>query len=62
MNIEDVEINSRWYVQLAPGCALMEVEVVEKTELTILLRDPHSKSKYNKNRYMFSDIKLVEAC
>ena len=62
MNIEDVEINSKWYVQLAPGCALMEVEIVEKTELTIVMLDPHSHSKYNTSRYIFSDIKLVEAC
>ena len=62
MNIRDVEINSRWYVQLAPGATLVELEVLEKTELTILLRNPRIHSSHNKSRYIFSEIKLVELC
>lgn len=62
MDIDDVELNSRWYVQLAPRATLVEREVIEKTELTILLRDPHTMSSYNTARYRFDEITLIEAC
>lgn len=62
MSIDDIELNSRWYVQLAPGATLVELEVIEKTELTIVLHNPRMDSNHSKSRYVFSDIKLVEAC
>ena len=60
MTIDDVEIKSLWYVQLAAGATLVEREVVETTELTILLRDPHTMSRYDTARYRFGEITLVE--
>ena len=60
MNIRDIDAGTAWYVQLGLGCTLVEREVVETTERTVLLRDPHTKSQHNTARYMFDDITLVE--
>ena len=62
MKIDDIELNSRWYVQLAPRATLMELEVVEKTELTVVLRDTRSYSNFSDTRHRFDEITFVEAC
>ena len=62
MTTYDLELNSRWYVQLAPRSSLVEREVIEVTELTVLLRDPYARSAYNTVRYRFSEIEFIEAC
>lgn len=62
MNIRDIAPGTRWYVQLVPRATLVEREVVEVTENTILLRDPHTLSQCDTSRYRFDEITLVECC
>lgn len=62
MNIQDIEPGQRWYVQLAPKATLVDREVVEVTEKTVLLRDPHIISMYDTSRYRFDEIEFIEEC
>jgi len=63
MNIDELEVNSRWYVRIGQATTLVEREVIEITELTVLLLNVNNiYSSYNKARYLFSDIEFIEAC
>jgi hypothetical protein len=62
MDMLDVDVGTCWYVQLAPRATLVEREVVEVTENTILLRDPHTRSRHDTARYRFDETTLVERC
>lgn len=61
MKINDLEIGTCWYVQLSPKATLVEFEVLETTELTVLLRQiKEIRSNYDISRYRFSDIEFIE--
>jgi hypothetical protein len=63
MTIDELDDGERWYVQLAPRATLSELEVIETTENTVLLRDNNKNSScFNTARYKFTDIEFVEAC
>jgi len=61
MKIEELEVESRWYIKLPGGTALVEREIVEVTECTVLLRDPRCVV-CNAIRYIFDELVFVEAC
>ena len=62
MDMLDVDVGTCWYVQLAPRATLVEREVVEVTENTILLRNLHTISRHDTARYRLDEIVLVELC
>ncbi len=58
---DEVKKGEYWYLKLPSGTSLVQREIVEVTELTVLLKDPDKPySAYNKSRYKISDIEFVE--
>lgn len=61
MDIKEIEKGDKWFVQLSPKSTLVEREVLDVTEFTVLLKNNDTNSSYNKARYKFSDIEFVES-
>ena len=47
--------------EIEKGDKLIEREVLDVTDFTVLLKDNDTNSSYNKARYKFSDIEFVES-
>lgn len=58
----EIKVGENWYVKFPGAIALVEVEIVEVTKQTVVIKQPHRSLSYlsNENRYKKSDIEFVE--
>ena len=58
----EIKVGENWYIKLPGAIALVEVEILEVTKQTVVIKQSHRSLSYisSENRYKKSDIEFIE--